>query len=276
MALFYHLDDEGHEWGPFTSGQLTGLLNRGCLNAKSQIRIDGDPAWHTYYQVPRNADSVPSDSDDMHHALDRGQQIALELERHLLKKNVNVEPGADTGPPPVAIDTSFSEDYGLLYSGFFAHESRLTGTELVFSGLQERKAHVFLPDTVALASHLGATANALAESFLAWLLEVHEKTASAGHYESARFDSPMALTAEVGGEALSIYVLRFERAMRYKQRNEPFRHCEATAYFGQRITRVAYSYPRFLETLEHDRTLSFALSAIILSAATKPATAGDT
>ena len=88
MSYYYHMDEDGNEWGPFTPGQLTGLLNRGVLNAGSKVRAEDDATWYTYYAVPRKTnDSPPLDPKEAEVKRTKGDEIACALERHIAARH---------------------------------------------------------------------------------------------------------------------------------------------------------------------------------------------
>ncbi|HMJ90555.1 MAG TPA: hypothetical protein VK530_12120 [Candidatus Acidoferrum sp.] len=84
---YYHRDSGGREWGPFTPGQLTKLLNLDVLNANSLIRADSDETWHSYYAKPQPKDWFALEvEEDFEAKLAEGDQTVEDLQRYTARR----------------------------------------------------------------------------------------------------------------------------------------------------------------------------------------------
>lgn len=93
---YHHRDSDGLQWGPFTPGQLTKLLNLGVLDARSLIRSDGDETWHSYYAKPQPEDWRAPIEEDLDAKIAEGDRIVADLQRHTeRKRNGSYLPWAD-------------------------------------------------------------------------------------------------------------------------------------------------------------------------------------
>lgn len=79
---YYHRDRDGLEWGPFTPGQLTHLLNLGVLDSRSLIRSADDESWRSYYSKPYPKDWLAPVEDDFDAKLAESDGIVADLKRH--------------------------------------------------------------------------------------------------------------------------------------------------------------------------------------------------
>ena len=93
---YYHRDSDGVEWGPFTPGQLTKLLNLGVLDARSLIRSIDDETWHSYYAKPQPEDWLAPVEEDFDAKRAEGERIVADLQRHTeRRRNGSDLPWAD-------------------------------------------------------------------------------------------------------------------------------------------------------------------------------------
>lgn len=260
MSLYFHSDDDGKEWGPFTRAQLTSLLNKGCLTAKSLIRLSEDQTWYTYYKVP---DSKTQITGDINAIIEHGKRVAAELELHLAKRLI-AQSSTDTAMPPIDVDIRFCEEYGLAYSEYFTHESGMTGLELVFIGTDYITVHIYLPDKDQVCEELGGEKEELAKYLLLRVHEACHKMVAAKTFVSSGVSEPMAIAIETPFENFTLYLFQYDRVQPYKNGSrEFFREIETVAYVNDRLIRVAYSFPRFAETVHGNKMLEFAVTAVL-------------
>ena len=130
--FYYHRDPEGREWSPFTSGQLTTLLNLDVLNSQSLIRADGDPIWHIYYAKPRpeNFFEEPADPDSERKQA-AGERALRELQLATVRRRLAA--AQRTQPVPSTwFPVDFAEEIGMLCSGSSARALFSGGIALAY------------------------------------------------------------------------------------------------------------------------------------------------
>lgn len=104
---YYHRDSDGLQWGPFTPGPLTKLLNLGVLDARSLIRSDGDETWHSYYAKPQPEHWHASIEEDLDAKIAESDRIVADLQRHTeRKRNGSYLPWAEWMHPVITCGCS--------------------------------------------------------------------------------------------------------------------------------------------------------------------------
>jgi hypothetical protein len=89
IKWFYHMDEDGREWGPFTPGQLTSLLNEDVLTKRSKVRPEGDAVWYSYYRCPKHQPGNSFDlelTEEDERKMQAGDKLARKLKIAVARK----------------------------------------------------------------------------------------------------------------------------------------------------------------------------------------------
>lgn len=120
VEFYYYRDRDGKEWGPFSNGQLTGLLNRGVLSNRSQLRPEAEQELYLYYYRPIDRSllfETPTEEDER--KMRRGGRVSHALELHVAWREIEKEEGATPQSPPLDFDRDFAaNELALVYAGF--------------------------------------------------------------------------------------------------------------------------------------------------------------
>lgn len=248
---YYHRDPDGREWGPFTPGQLTRLLNLEVLTSQSLIRAENSDVWDTYYAAPQPKDwfDEPVDENSEQKRLD-GDRIAAQLELHTARQRVLA---TDLAPPAAWPRTDFAEDeLSLVYAG---------PCEPVFHGGLGLKFGD--GKNIAIQLHLSAVDRQASESTASWaeilttleqLKQNQQALAAKGHFRAAEFSPSVHLDVKCDAGVVRYGWTKFKHLC--LPNDWKVEHLFITAV-RERFIHVHVGYPYYLEILAGPKVLRF-------------------
>lgn len=247
----YYRDRDGREWGPFTAGQLTRLLNLEVLTPQSLVRTEGDDTWHSYYAQPQPKDWVDDSTLDLHESEQkrlRGDRIAAQLELHMARLRVEAE-RAGASPPAEWPHADFAEQaLSLVYRGACEPVFE-AGTGLKFGDGKN----------IAIELHLSSETEASTNwtEIIATLDELkrrQEAQAAAGKYRAAEFSPCVHLDVQSSSGAVRYAWTKFKHL--HPPSDWQVEHL-FVASIGSRLIHVHAIYPHYLEILVGSKVLRF-------------------
>lgn len=243
---YYHRDPDRREWGPFTPGQLTRLLNLEVLTSQSLIRAENSDVWDTYYAAPQPKDwfDEPVYENSERKRLN-GDRIAAQLELHTVRQRVLA---TDLARPAAWPETGFAEkELSLVYTGLCEPVFR-GGVGLEFGDGKN----------IVLQMHLSAIDRQASESTASMALEQlkqnQQALAAKGHFRAAEFSPSVHLDVKCDAGVVRYGWTKFKHLC--LPNDWKVEHLFITTV-RERFIHLHVSYPHYLEIFAGPKVLRF-------------------
>lgn len=263
--FYYHRDSEGHEWGPFTAGQLTALLNLDVFDSRSLIRAEGGTTWHSYYGKPRpkNIFKEPPDPDwEKKHAA--GESAFRELQLATVRRRLVAARGS-LAIPSTGFPVDFAEEIGLLCAGPVATGVFPGGVALAYGDGKHVTAELHVsPRDSTLVGWMTDE-----RRMLAALETITDEARQHPHSreQAKAVYAPAAWVETGGGAGLLRHALRESE---YLAGGDRMLDYFTVSIAAQRLLHVRFTYPLYLGSLVSGKASKFialaceALSSVVL------------